>query len=341
MRHFESTAAHEIPRLLDDWLGGPVEVRHGAGPDFMIKSSTGTIVVELNASDDIAGIEQARQQLRAYSNALGASVEVLAVPYMGRKARDYAAAKALSWLDLSGNADIRGPGLRILIQGKTNRFASPGRPSTVFSPRASRLSRAMLIDADRWWLQKELAKVTELSAGYVSKVVRRMLDDDLLERRDEDGRVCPRAPSVLLDAWAQEYEFAKHDIARFHAVGRTGLAVLKALAERLGEHGSLRWAATGLAAAWMWTQFADFRLTTVFLSEPLHDPESVGLRPVERGENVWIVLARDDGVFHGTQSLSSIECVHPVQTYLDLLGHPERGKEAASSLRTDLLAWRV
>jgi len=32
-------------------------------------------------------------------------------------------------------------------------------------------------------------------------------------------------------------------------------------------------------------------------------------------------------------------CVHPVQVYLDLKGHPERAKEAASMVRQERLKW--
>lgn len=69
------------------------------------------------------------------------------------KPAEWLRARGLSWLDLSGNADIHAPGLRIFVEGKPNRFASAGRPSTVFSPKAVRITRLMLVDPDRWWSQ--------------------------------------------------------------------------------------------------------------------------------------------------------------------------------------------
>ncbi len=54
---------------------------------------------------------------------------------------------------------------------------------------------------------------------------------------------------------------------------------------------------------------------------------------------MWLVVPNDEGVFQGTAEVESIRCVYPVQAYLDLLGHPERAKEAAERLRQELLKW--
>jgi hypothetical protein len=338
--HFEGLAERRVPQLLQEWLGTSVDVRKVGEDegDFVVEVGDNRFVIEVKSSDEVAAIDRAWRARPSVAKGQGADVRVLAVPYMGPKARVYARAREMSWLDLSGNADIRAPGVRILIGGMSNRFARRGRPSTVFSPRAARVSRAMLVEPDRWWFQKELAEATQLSRGYVSKLVRRMLDDELVAM--EQDRVRPRSASVLLDAWAQEHDFTRQDVRRFHVASRSGRDVLSVVAERFGAPGAPRWAATGLGAAWLWTQHADFRLATFYVEEPLHDPEELGLRPVDRGENVWIAVPRDGGVFYHAKRKRGVLCVHPVQVYLDLLGHPERAKEAASQLRSELLSWK-
>ena len=345
MRSPEATAAQEIPRLMRAWLGSSADVetdvRNGDDElDVVVRHEGVTFVVEVKRADEIALMESARHQLARYLESRPDAVPVLAVPYMGPKAREFARSEGLSWLDLSGNADIRGPGVRILVEGNPNRFASPGRPSTAFSDKASRISRAMLVEPERWWRQRDLVEATGLSTGYVSKVVGRLREDELLDNRSGDGSVRPRSPDLLLDGWAQVYDFRKHDIARFHAVGRTGAEVTEAVARKLADRSELRWVATGLAAAWLWTRYADFRLATFFVFEPLLDPEALGLRAVDRGENVWIAVPRDEGVLYAADEVSGVRCAHPVQVYLDLLGHPERAEEAASYLRTHKLDWR-
>ena len=96
---------------------------------------------------------------------------------------------------------------------------------------------------------------------------------------------------------------------------------------------------TALPAAWLWTRYAGFRLSTVYLSV---DPsaglkEDLGFREEHRGANTWLVVPNDEGVFDGAELVDDIRCVHPVQAYVDLKNHPERAAEAASELRRRLL----
>ena len=343
MQDIESITFREIQRLFQEWLVDSEEMRfehrgEAQSADFVAEIQGRTVVFEVRRNDDVAALDRGVHQLESHTRDVDA-VPVLVVPFMGPKARTFMNKRGVSWLDLSGNADIQWPGTRIFVQGKPNRFATPGRPATAFSPKASRISRTMLVEPERLWLQAELVDATRLSAGYVSKVTGRLQEDELVERVN-DGRIRPRDPTLLLDAWSQAYDFKRHSISRCHAVGRTGADVLKRIASVLdgSDHGT--WAATGLAAAWQLDHYADFRLVTIFLSRPLLEPGSLGLRPVERGENVWVVVPKDEGVFHGSVRMEGIRCVHPVQVYLDLSGHPERAKEAAAHLRSRHLGWR-
>ncbi|RLC03935.1 MAG: hypothetical protein DRH90_10000 [Deltaproteobacteria bacterium] len=68
--------------------------------------------------------------------------------------------------------------------------------------------------------------------------------------------------------------------------------------------------------------------------------DQLHFREDDRGANTWLVVPNDKGVFHGSSDQDGIVCVHPVQVYLDLKGHPERAKEAASMVRQEKLKWR-
>lgn len=336
--------SEEVPRLLRQWLGAdlPVEIDPRIGrsrPDMLAPFAGINLVIEASRSDSISLLDATITQLTHYSEHIDNALPIIAGLYMGPKARRFLQSRGISWMDLSGNADIRGPGLRVLVEGKPNRFASPGRPSTVFSPKASRLCRALLVEPSRWWLQSELVAATGLSTGYVSKVIRRMADDDIIEWSPDESRARPASPDLLLDTWAQAHDFRRNDIRRYHAIGRTGEAILRALTDKLTARADLRWAATGLAAAWQHARHADFRLTTLYVAAPILHPEELGLRPVAQGENVWLVTPKDDGVFYRAEAIDGIPCVHPVQCYLDLLAHPERAPEAAADLRRRHLPW--
>jgi hypothetical protein len=63
----------------------------------------------------------------------------------------------------------------------------------------------------------------------------------------------------------------------------------------------------------------------------------MGFHEEQKGENVWLVVPNDEGVFDGAAERDGIRCVHPVQVYMDLKNHPERSAEAAEQLRARFL----
>jgi hypothetical protein len=132
----------------------------------------------------------------------------------------------------------------VQVEGKPNLFKRRGRPRSVFAPKSARIARVMLIEAERAFTQRELAKAVGLDEGFTSRIV---------------------------------------------------LYVGQLLTEQARQE--------------------------------------MGFREESRGENVWLVLPNDEGVFHGATERDGVRCVHPIQVYLDLRNHPERSTEAAEHLR--------
>jgi hypothetical protein len=260
---------------------------------------------------------------------------------MGEVGRRLCEEANVSWFDLSGNAHIVAPGLRIHVEGKPNLFKRPGRPSTVFSPKSSRIVRQLLLDPQRAFQQRELAREAGLDEGFASRIVKKLVADEMV-RRDTDGSLRVVSPSLLLDSWRESYVFSKHQVIPGHMAVRSGDEAVVRIGDALRKK-KLEHAATGLAAAWLMTKFATFRLATFFVTD--EPPETVfkevGFRREERGANVWFVVPNDEGVFAGAEVRESVRCVHPVQAYLDLKAQPERSAEAAEELRKRLLKWKV
>src|SRR5260370_41130637 len=135
----------------------------------------------------------------------------------------------LNWMDLSGNAHVRAGELHWRVRGRPDDLRPRGRPSSPFAPRSARVTRTLLLDARRWWVQKDLVSVTGLDDGSVSRIVRRLDEECLLERRDRELR--PQDPDLLLDTWAQDYRIGNHDILPGHLSG-SGLGLARGVAER-------------------------------------------------------------------------------------------------------------
>src|SRR5487761_728121 len=338
----EREARRRLPSLLANLLDEPVvhvDPPHSDDApqvDLIASDESGRRwVIEIKNSSRPGQVARAAEQLRAYADE--GVIPVLVVPFMSRAGAETADRARLNWIDLSGNAHIRAKNLHLWVQGRPDELRSRGRPSSPFARKSARVTRGLLLDPARWWLQKELAVVTGLDDGNISRIVRRLDEEFLLERRDRKLR--PRDPDLLLDAWAQDYRFDGHDIVLGHLRG-SGIELARILAGQVDSL-NIHHAFTGLPAAWAIDQFASFRLTTVYVDgDPREAAEQLDMRRETKGANMQLVGPNDWGVFAGEQDYSGIHCVAPVQAYLDLLQLPERAPEAAQHLRAHHLRWR-
>lgn len=262
---------------------------------------------------------------------------LLILPAMTTRGRQYARKLRLSWVDYLGNADVRAPGF-LVRSSKEKPRTSIGRPSTVGTAIASRVIRTLLEDPARWWKQAHLAHAAELSPSLLFTLLRREGLSGTLEW--EAKRLRPRDPSALLAVWGREYDFhSQHRVLRCRMEGRSGIEVAANLT-RVLRNTDLRWAMTGLSAAWMYDQHADFGIASAYV-EGRVDLRAAGLSLAERDGNVWIITPAHPYVFSGMRNVDGVPCVSPVQVWADLQGHPQRAFEAAASLLENVVvpAW--
>jgi hypothetical protein len=340
-KSIEMEAFRLLPTLLADVLDEEQldlyqdEERRDLGIDVLADDSKGRRwAIEIKNSSRPGQVDHAATQLVNHED--DGFIPILVVPFMSKAGAETAERRGLNWLDLSGNAHIRDEGLHIWVQGRPDRLRTAGRPSSPFAPKSARITRTLLLDPTRWWRQKDLAEATGLDDGNVSRIVRRLAGEALLERRERELR--PRDPDLLLDAWAQDYRFDRHQSVLGHLSGG-GIEVARTLDARLND-ADVAHAFTGLPAAWAMSQFARFRLTSVYVEgDPHLVAEETEMRLGEKGANVQLLGPDDDGVFAGREEFDGLPCVAPVQTYLDLLSLPERSREAADHLRAERLRW--
>ena len=295
--------------------------------------------LEWKRSGSVGHVATAIRQLVVLRDNLPQEVmPILAVPYMGEAAQELCAQAELPWLDLSGNARIVVPGIFYQNLGNPNRFRRPGRPESAFGPKGARITRRLLMEPSMPVRQRALAFGTGLDEGHTSRIIGKLLEVGLVERSEDGIRVIDA--NALLAAWRDDYRFDRHHVIRGHIAARGGDQLIQSISEVLSRSEE-PYAATALPAAWLWTRYAGFRLSTVYLSNPpsARLKEELGFREEARGANTWLVVPNDEGVFDGAELVDGIRCVHPVQAYVDLKDHPERASDAAEELRRRFF-WR-
>lgn len=338
----EALARSRLPQILGDAFGvQPGEVRLGpvvgearglrlraAGRSFLV------LVIGRPTPALLAHWERLRGVARK------GEVPVVFSSSMGPTWRGLCEAQGINWMDLSGNANVRAPGLRVRIDGRPPVAVRPGRPASVFERRGSRLARLLLQHPGREWTVRTCARESGLNEGHVSRLVARLVADGYLRKDGKQLRVAD--PRSLAEAWREAADFSKHQVIRGHVAARSGEELLGLVSKRLADV-RIEHAATGLGAAWCYDHFAMFRLASFFIREwpRAEHLEQLRFREEATGANVWLVLPEDDGVFDGVRVVDGVPCVHPVQTYVDLKGHPERAAEAAEHLKQGLFLQRA
>jgi len=343
----EKDALEKIVDLVADWLKvSKNKIRknnlpHNENVDGYFKVGNYEFVVEIKAGSNSAQVSSAIQTLKKNRiQSRSSLIPLVVVPFMGDVGRKLCEDSGVSWADLSGNADISALNLRILIGGQPNLFKNLGRPSSPFAPKSARIARWLLINVDKSMTQRELSFATDMDEGFTSRIVSRLEEKELIARK-KDGSIVVQDPNLLLDSWREKYDFKKNQIIKGHMAARSSNEILQKIANLLVKE-DFKHAATGLSGAWLYSKFASFRIVTFYIERQLSKEliNSLGFREEEQGSNVWFVVPKDEGVFHGSEKVEGIDCAHPVQVYLDLSGHPERAIEAADNLRNEFLNWK-
>lgn len=333
-----------IAPVLAELLGVQPEVvanerlSHGRRTDMVLRAGAHKFVVEFKASSDRGAVSLAAAEARKQAaSRRGRWIASVAVPYMGEAGAQACRTAGVSWFDLSGNADIRAPGLHVRVEGRPNRFLRRGKPGNALAPKGSRVARWLLLHPERAFRQREISKSAGMDEGLTSRVVRWLAERELV-LKDTRGAWRAKDPAALLDAWHEAYDFNRHRIVRGSLGARSSDEVMQNLAKALDRRG-VGYAMTGLAGAWLLTQHAMFRTVTVLLRDeaPPSLLGDLGVIDEPRGANVWLVIPNDDAVFMGSRLEHGVSCAHPLQVYLDLKAHSERAAEAAADVRRHYL----
>jgi len=252
-----------------------------------------------------------------------AATLLVMAPYLTESTRARLRESNVSYLDLTGNTRIvlPKPGLFIETQGAAedpNREERPAR--SLRGPKAGRVVRA-LIELKSPPGVRELAALTKIDAGYVSRVLS-FLDSEALIKRTGRGRIESVDWPALLRRWAQEAPLdARGRLQTF--LEPRGLSALKARLAKV----DTPYAITGSLAAATLAPLAPPRLATLWVSDMTAAATSLALRPADAGANVVLAEALDDAVFEGVVQREGLWYAAPTQVAVDLLTSPGRGPQ--------------
>jgi hypothetical protein len=303
-----------------------------------------TLAVEAKRSFDPRAVERLSGGLSSVIRSLAGNIPILAVsPWMSERSRELLAKDGINFIDLTGNAllKLENPALYISAVGAArNPQPVPRGRARVRGPKAARLIR-LLIDVSPPYGVSEIAAVTGLTQGYVSRLLD-ALDQDALVERTRRGRVQDVDMPGLLRRWAESYDVLKsNDASTFLAPGGANDA-LSQLAE-LSDPLSL--AVTGSFAAVRLAPVAAPALLIAYCNEIEVLAKTLGLLPADEGANVVLLRAFDPVVWERGKEDAGLRYVAPSQAAVDCLTGtgrmPAEGEALIAWMAENEPRWRL
>lgn len=311
-----------------------------------IDSRTYRLAVEATNGplENIRAIRQRAQQVSAGSPGY---IYLLAAPYLSDETRSRLEASNVNYLDFSGHAFIRSPGLVIRIDAPTDSPSAKPRSSNgpnPFAKKASFVLRLMLEHPNRPWGVREMQRELPLSVGHVSNVLHEAERRGYVEQAE--GGFVLVSPERLLAHWSMEYRWDDNEIYSFQVPYEQD-EIETALTPTF-EQNNNRFALTLLAGSDRLARSVIHDQTHLYVEESGVDSvleflwSQLHAETVSRGGNVHVLQPYyRDAVFFGAQWADGMPVVSDVQLFLDLTRYPLRGQEAARKLLRSRLAPRL
>ena len=292
------------------------------------------VVLDAKPSGQPRVARDAANAISRYMSCCPNAIGVFAAPYVSPAAADILQRDNIGYIDLSGNCRLCFDRVYIRVEGRPNQFARKRDLRSLYSPKAERVLRTLLLEPRRGWKIEELAKTARVSLGQASNVKKLLTDREWL-RRDDDG-IRLTEPAKLLQEWSETYSYRKNKASDFYSTDE--LPEIEAKLATACKDLGIDYALAGFSAAARLAPAVRYQRAMAYVSDRLGEvAERIGLKPVASGPNVTLFEPYDEGVMAGTEEYDDIRVTSPIQTYLDVLGFRGRGEEAAETILREVI----
>jgi hypothetical protein len=316
---------------------------NGKAIDFAVRFRLGDqerlVVVEVSALGQPRQIRAAVTRLLDVRREIAGAYPVAAAVYIGPQSARILKDNNLGYVDLSGNCYLAFDHVLIEKEGKRNVRPSTRPLRSLFAPRATRVVRVLLAEANRAWRLEELARAAEVSLGHSHNVVKRLEDLRWVER-DHGQRIHLGKPADLLQAWCESYTVRSNGITSYFVPERVSRKLMTDVA-RVAAAESRRYAFTlGAGLSLVAPQPRVTALHCYLEGDPAPVAAALGLRPAAEADGgLHVLTPYDPGVFYGTLEKAGLKVVSVPQLYADLVHADRRGAEQAEHLRREAMGY--
>lgn len=263
--------------------------------------------------------------------------------WLSPRTRELLRARGINYLDLTGNVDVslRSPAVVWRTMG-ADRDPKPLPRSgpSLRGPKAWALLRT-LIEVAPPYTAGDLARALDVDDGYVSRALRVLADDRLVERRSR-GPVTDVDWEATLRRLVRSYSLvgSNHTSTWIATAGAGQLLADLTRRRRAG-----RWIVTGSVVAASIAPVATLEMAVIYTTDMERLAEAGRLVLAQTGANVILVDPYDPIVFARSGSIDGTSIVSTAQAAADLLSGPGRmpqeGEALVRWMHANVERWQV
>jgi hypothetical protein len=296
------------------------------------------LIIEAKSRGFPSQILQSIPVLLKASSDIKDSYPIFVSDFISKKGASICKENNVGYIDLAGNCYVGLKEVYIEKIGEEQIERSRNILKKLFSPKATRIIRALLEEPKRLWEIKELSQNFEVALGYTHEVISKLLKEGYITR-DEKKRIHLSRPSELLNDWASQYRIFPEFIHSYYSSIKNPQELMEKIAGTLKRNKTI-YSFTLHAGASLVAPFMRFNdIHFYYLGELKKIVRLLELEEIEFGGTVHLIEPYDEGMFYRKQTIEGKDVICNTQLYLDLNQYPTRGKEQAEFLRKERIKY--
>ena len=256
---------------------------------------------------------------------------IIVVPRLGEQGKKICNKHKVGYMDFDGNLKITFGSIHIEIEGKRDRQSYVAQKQSLFSPKAVRVTKHLLYEPHKKWMQKDIVQRTQLSKGMVSRLVRQMVEAGYL--LEEADKLKLANFDDLLSAWTEKTVLQRRENSKCYYVwAQNPQRLMRAIADELSRK-KTRYAFTQEAGASLIAPFSTFDIVSLYIESFDKFPvNSLSASETKKGFNIVLIEAPDEAIFEEARETKGMKVVDNLQLYVDLKKNPLRGGKQAEHI---------
>lgn len=330
-------------RFLSHWKFEYNKVAGDLTPDILLsarhKSEVYRFCVEIKRAGYPQYVKEAVLFLKEFIKDNPLYYPIIVAPKIGEQGKAICDKYDIGYMDFLGNTKIIFKSMLIEKSGQ-RQFAvqcSVGQQS-IFSPKAVRITKALLYQPHKIWAQKDIINQTGLSKGMVSRIARRMVEAGYLTEKDK--KLILPSFDDLIAAWLEVSVKRRQVYKRYYVWAQNPQQLIRIVADGLIRR-KVKHAFTQEAGASLVAPFSTFDIVSLYIEDFDKFPsQAISASETEKGFNLVLLEAPDEAIFQEVQVINGINVADNLQLYVDLKKNPLRGDKQAEYILNVIKKYR-